>query len=402
MKLIARDRYLQELEQVRLIPDIKVITGIRRSGKSKLLEAWAERLKSLDPGAVIIHVNFNLTEYEGLLEYHALENYVDSRAAAGRNTYVLIDEIQMCQGFEKAINSLYTKEKYDIYVTGSNAFLQSSDLATLFVGRSYEIHIFPFSFQEYLTYFPSENIYGSFTRYISDGGMAGSYLYRTEQQRRQYLNHEVMNSLIVQDIVAKYKIRNPALVETLEDYLMDNIGNLTSIRKITDTLVSNRTKVDHKTIARYIGFLCNAFAFYKVRRYDIRGRKYLRTEDKYYLADHSFRTARLGTRNQDYGHVLENIIAIELLRRGYEVYVGVLYKKEIDFVAIKDGMKLYIQVANDLSEKRTFEREVEPLLKIRDAYPKMVIARIFQPAYQYEGIQIVDAADWLLETIPQK
>ncbi len=402
MKLIARDRYLQELEQVRLIPDIKVITGIRRSGKSKLLEAWAERLKALDPESVIIHVNFNLTEYEGLLEYYALENYVDSRAAAGGNTYVLIDEIQMCKGFEKAINSLYTKEKYDIYVTGSNAFLQSSDLATLFVGRSYEIHIFPFSFQEYLTYFPSENNYGSFTRYISDGGMAGSYLYRTEQQRHQYLNHEVMNSLIVRDIVAKYKIRNLALVETLVDYLMDNIGNLTSIRKITDTLASNRTKVDHKTIARYIGFLCNAFAFYKVRRYDIRGRKYLRTEDKYYLADHSFRTARLGTRNQDYGHILENIIAIELLRRGYEVYVGVLYKKEIDFVAIKDGMKFYIQVANDLSEKRTFEREVEPLLKIQDAYPKMVIARIFQPAYQYEGIQIIDAADWLLESVPQK
>ena len=193
----------------------------------------------------------------------------------------------------------------------------------------------------------------------------------------------------------KYKLKNEPLLHTLIDYLMDNIGNLTSMRSIADTLKSNKTKVDHKTVSKYVGALCKAFAFYRVRRYDIRGKRYLRSEDKFYLVDQGFRFARLGTKNMDYGHVLENIVAIELFRRGYEVYVGVLYKKEIDFVAIKQGEKLYIQVANSISEAETFEREVSPLLAIKDAYPKMLIARTYQPEYQHEGIRIVDATDWL-------
>ena len=335
MKLIERTDYLKELESVRLIPDIKVITGIRRAGKSRLMDAWHRRLPSLDPEGHVIHINFNLTEFEDFLEYHALEAFIEDHYEEGRNNYVLIDEIQMCEGFEKAVNSLHAKEKYDLYVTGSNAFLQSSDLATLFVGRTFEIPVFPFSFGEYLTYFPSQNLYGSLSDYMAAGGMAGSYLYREASQRYRYLNSDVMNALIVRDIINKYKIRNQPLLEEILDYLMDNVGNLTSIRKVTDTLSSNRTRADHKTVARYMEYLCRAFAFYPVRRYDVRGKKYLKTENKYYLADHSFRTARLGTRNMDYGHILENIVAIELLRRGYEVYAGVLYKKETDFVAIR-------------------------------------------------------------------
>ena len=401
MKMIERTAYLAELKDLLQTPDIKVITGVRRSGKSKLMDALATYLSSTDPQVNIIHINFNLTDFENLMEYHALEDYVEARYQAGRNNVLMVDEVQMCPAFEKAINSLHAREKYDIYVTGSNAFLQSSDLATLFVGRTYEVHVFPFSFQEYLAYFPSENVYSSFSAYLTEGGMAGSYLYRNEVQKYRYINSEVLNALIVRDIVTKYRLKNEPLLHELIDFLMDNIGNVTSVRSITDTLSSNKTRYDHKTVGKYLETLCRAFAFYRIRRYDIKGKRYLRSEDKYYLADHSFRFARLGKRNMDYGRILENVVAIELLRRGYEVYVGVLYKKEIDFVAMKQGEKLYIQVANDISDSKTFEREVSPLLAIKDAYPKMLIARIWQPEYQHEGIRVVDAADWLREGVPQ-
>lgn len=402
MKLIERTTYLSEMLELADTPDIKVITGVRRSGKSKLMEALAQEIVERQPDASIIHINYNLTDFESIMEYRSMEAYVEERYAPNRQNYLFIDEVQMCASFEKAINSLHAREKYSIFITGSNAFLQSSDLATLFVGRTYEIPVYPFSFAEYLEYFPSRNIYDSLTAYISDGGMAGSYLYRTEDQKRRYINSEVLNALVVRDIVSKYKLRNEQLLHALIDYLMDNVGNLTSIRSIADTLESSRMKADHKTIGKYVDALCKAFAFYRFRRYDIRGKRYLRSEDKYYLVDQSFRFARLGTKNMDYGRVLENIVAMELLRRGYEVYVGVLYKKEIDFVAIKQGEKLYIQVANNISEEKTFEREVSPLLAIKDAFPKMLIARTYQPEYQHEGIRIVDAAEWLSNPIPQK
>lgn len=402
MKLIERTTYLSEMLELADTPDIKVITGVRRSGKSKLMEALAQEIVERQPDANIIHINYNLTDFESIMEYRSMEAYVEERYAPNRQNYLLIDEVQMCASFEKAINSLHAREKYSIFITGSNAFLQSSDLATLFVGRTYEIPVYPFSFAEYLEYFPSRNIYDGLTAYISDGGMAGSYLYKTEDQKRRYINSEVLNALVVRDIVSKYKLRNEQLLHALIDYLMDNIGNLTSIRSIADTLESSRMKADHKTIGKYVDALCKAFAFYRFRRYDVRGKRYLRSEDKYYLVDQSFRFARLGTKNMDYGRVLENIVAMELLRRGYEVYVGVLYKKEIDFVAIKQGEKLYIQVANNISEEKTFEREVSPLLAIKDAFPKMLIARTYQPEYQHEGIRIVDAAEWLSNPIPQK
>lgn len=402
MKLIERTTYLSEMLELADTPDIKVITGVRRSGKSKLMETLAQKIVERQPDANIIHINYNLTDFESIMEYRSMEAYVEERYAPNRQNYLLIDEVQMCASFEKAINSLHAREKYSIFITGSNAFLQSSDLATLFVGRTYEIPVYPFSFAEYLEYFPSRNIYDGLTAYISDGGMAGSYLYKTEDQKRRYINSEVLNALVIRDIVSKYNLRNEQLLHALIDYLMDNVGNLTSIRSIADTLESSRMKADHKTIGKYVDALCKAFAFYRFRRYDVRGKRYLRSEDKYYLVDQSFRFARLGTKNMDYGRVLENIVAMELLRRGYEVYVGVLYKKEIDFVAIKQGEKLYIQVANNISEEKTFEREASPLLAIKDAFPKMLIARTYQPEYQHEGIRIVDAAEWLSNPIPQK
>ena len=394
MRLIERDFYLNKLKDVMGTPDIKVITGVRRSGKSKLLDAFMYYVCESDPSANIIHINFNLQEFEGLAEYHALHDYIENAFAQGKNNFVLIDEIQMCTGFEKAINSLHASEKYDIYITGSNAFLLSSDLATLFTGRTFEIEVFPFSFSEFMKYFELTDQYAAFNRYIQEGGMSGSYLYKKPESKYDYIS-DVFNTLIVRDIQRKYRIRNMPLMERLCDFLIDNISNQTSTRSVAAAFKSEQVKTNDRTIGTYIKYLCNAFAFYRIRRYDIQGKRYLASNDKYYLSDHSFKYAKLGTKNADYGRMIENIVAIELLRRGYEVYAGVLYKKEIDFVAIKRNEKLYIQVANSIDDPDTFRREVDPLLKIKDAYPKMILTRTRQEAYQHEGVQIVDVADWL-------
>lgn len=396
MKLIPRDFYLDKLKNVMGTPDIKVITGLRRSGKSKLLEAFMDYVKTSDPNANMIHVNFNLNNYENLLEYHALHDYVERSYVPGRHNYVMIDEVQMCEGFEKAVNSLHASEKYDIYITGSNAFLLSSDLATLFTGRTFEIEVFPFSFREFMQYFELTDPYAAFNRYIQEGGMSGSYLYKTPESKYDYIS-DVFDTLIVRDIQKKYSIRNMPLMEQLCDFLIDNISNLTSARSVAKAFDAQQVKTNDRTISAYLKYLCNAFAFYRVRRYDIQGKRYLASNDKYYLCDHSFKYAKLGTKNADYGRSIENIVAIELLRRGYELYAGVLYKKEIDFVAIKRSEKLYIQVASSIDDPDTFQREVDPLLRIKDAYPKMILARTRQEAYQHEGVQIVDVADWLLE-----
>lgn len=395
MKLINRMNYLDKILSVVGTPDIKVITGVRRSGKSKLLEALKAHLLQSDPDINIIHINFNMPEYEELTEYKPLYDYINNNYKIGCENVVMIDEIQMCNNFEKAINGLHASEKYDIYITGSNAFLLSSDLATLFTGRTFEIKVYPFSFSEFQQYFKYDNNYDAFDKYVLEGGMSGSYLYKDIEAKYNYID-EVYHTLIVRDIRTKYHIRNVALMDRISDFLMDNISNLTSARSLADTFNSNKDKINHKTVGSYMQYLCNAFAFYKVRRYDIQGKKYLSSNEKYYLCDHSFRYAKLGTKNMDYGRVYENIVAIELMRRGYEIYVGTLYKKEIDFVAIKRDEKIYIQVSDDISGEKTFEREVSPLLAIRDAYPKILIARTHHDSYQYEGIRIIDIADWLI------
>ena len=396
MKLIDRTGYLQKLINVIGTPDIKVITGVRRSGKSKLLEAFKEYVEETYVDTNIIHINFNLTKYEAYKDYHVLNDYIEQSFVKGKENFVLIDEVQMCPNFELTINSLHAMEKFDIYITGSNAFLLSSDLATLFTGRTFEVKVYPFSFKEFLQYYSLDDNYTAFDRYLKEGGMAGSYLYKEQEAKYDYIA-DVFDTLIVRDIRQKYKIRNRILMDRIVDFLMDNISNLTSARNIADALTNNKDKINHKTVGSYLEYLCNAFAFYKFRRYDIQGKKYLASNDKLYLSDHTFRYAKLGTKNLDVGRVLENIVAIELLRRGYEVYVGVLYKKEIDFVALKRSEKIYIQVSDNISDEKTFKREVEPLLQIKDAYPKMIIAHTRNEEYQYEGIRIIDIADWLAE-----
>lgn len=344
----------------------------------------------------IIHIDYNSLNFENLKEYHKLNEYIEQRYKKGMNNFILIDEVQMCEGFEKTINSLHAEEKYDIYITGSNAFLLSSDLATLFTGRTYEIRVYPFSFKEFIQYFKYNNIQEAFDKFVFEGGMSGSYIYNENQKKYNYIN-EVYNALIVRDIQQKYNIQNISLMDSLTEFMMDNISNLTSCRKIANKLNENNANTNDKTVGNYINYLCDAFAFYKIRRYDIQGKRYLSSIDKYYLVDQTFKYAKLGTKNINYGRVYENIVAIELLRRGYEVYVGELYNSEVDFVAMKRNEKLYIQVSDDISEDKTLEREVRPLLKIKDAYPKIIIARTRHDDYQYEGVQVYDIANWLMK-----
>ena len=395
MKLIERDFYLDKLKNVMGTPDIKVITGVRRCGKSKLMDAFIDWIKQNEKDSNIIHINYNLFEFDSIKTAQSLNSYVEERYQKNNINYLLIDEVQLCTDFEKVINSFHASEKYDIYITGSNAFLLSSDLATLFTGRVFQIKVFPFSFLEYQKYFKNADPENAFDSYVKEGGMSGSFVYKSTEEKYAYIK-DVFDTLITRDIVQKYKIKNELLLNKLNDFMLDNISSEVSVRKIADTLTSNQEKTNDKTIGSYLNYLCNAFAFYKVRRYDIRGKKYLASQDKYYLADHSFRYAILGTKNMDYGKVYENMVCIELLRRGYEVYTGVLYKKEIDFVAIKQSEKIYIQVSDDISLPETLEREVTPLLSIKDAYPKVLIARTRHEKYLYEGISIINLADFLL------
>ena len=395
MRIISRDEYLDKMIRVMDTPDIKVITGVRRCGKSKLLELFINYIKANIKNYNIIHINYNEKKYDNLLTGNKLYEYITNNYNCEKNNFVLIDEIQKCIGFEDTINSIHAEEKYKIYITGSNAFLLSSDLSTLFTGRTFEIDVYPFSFEEYNKYFNNDNRYISFNSYMNDGGMAGSYLYDNKEDKNHYLK-SIYNTMILRDIVKKNNIKNESLLNKLSDYLLDNISNITSSTKLENILKSDIETGDHKTISNYLDYLCKAFAFYRVRRFDIKGKKFLKSQDKYYLVDTSFRRAIHGRKEEDYGRVLENIVAIELLRRGYDIYVGTLYDKEIDFVAMKNDEQIYIQVADNINSEETLKREITPLLSIRDGYKKIIIARLNHEGFIKEGIEIIDISDWLL------
>jgi len=378
-------------------PDIKIITGIRRSGKSQMMQAFVEYLQNNFDNVNIIYIDYMDLEFEKIKEYHALHHYVEEQHQAGKANYVFVDEVQMCPGFELAINSLYAKRKYDIYLTGSNAFLLSADLATLFTGRYVEIPVFPFSFEEYCEYYSDiKDREQLFEDYSVNGGLAGSYVYRTEKDRTNYIK-EGYEKIVTRDLVQKYNLSDTTVLQRLSEFLMDNVSNLTSPNKVSNILSENKIITNHMTIGKYIKYLCNAFVFYDIKRYDIRGKRYLESLDKFYLCDTGIRYAVLGSRNMDYGRIYENIVCMELLRRGFDVYVGKLYQKEIDFVAQCGSEKIYVQVSDNITGGDTFKREVAPLLSIRDAYPKKVIARTKHPRYTYEGIEICNIAEWLLE-----
>jgi len=401
MKLIERFTLLNNLLEVKGSPDIKIITGIRRSGKSRLLADFMNRIKSEEPSSNIIFIDYRSLDTESLQEYHALNDYVEQHYQQGVNNYLCIDEVQMCPKFELTINSLHASEKYDIYLTGSNAFLLSSDLATLFTGRFIEIAVFPFSFKEYCIYYGQadgqKDVQDLLDQYVIDGGLSGSYVYPSRSKKTQYIN-DVYTTILQRDLVEKYHLADSEVLPKLMDYLMDNVSNISSPNSLAQQLSLSGIPTNNHTISSYLDYLCKAFVLYKVQRYDVRGKKYLQSLHKFYLVDSGIRYAQLGTRNMDYGRIYENLVAIELLRRNYQIYVGKLYQKEVDFVAMRGSEKCYIQVCDDISSPQTFKREYEPLLQIRDAYPKIILTRTRHPQYDFQGIHIIDLATWLLSS----
>ena len=395
MKIIERKKYLNRLIRLKDTPDIKIITGLRRSGKSELVRAYMELIRT-NEDTNIIYVDFADLKFDDLKTYKELYNFCEGQYIDGKTNVIVVDEVQMCEKFELAINSLYNSRKYDIYITGSNAFLLSSDLSTLFTGRFIEIPVYPFSFAEYCEYYGYDsNTANVLDSYVMCGGLSGAYVYSEKEDQASYIK-DVYTTIVKRDLVDKYGIKEEALLDSLTDYMMDNISNLTSASKISNVFKQNKVETNHITIGNYMKYLCSAFMFYKVKRYDIRGKKYLETSDKYYLSDLGFRYAMLGTRNMDYGRAYENIVALELLRRGYEIYVGKLYQKEIDFVAMKQNEKLYIQVSDNISDSDTLERELSPLRAIKDAYPKILIANTKHDDYDIEGIKVLDLTNWLM------
>ena len=395
MKIIERKQYLSELLSLKNKPDIKIITGVRRAGKSMLLNEYIKVIKSVEKDANIIRVDFNRIMFDDIKEYKKLNTYIRERHLPSVNNYVFIDEVQMCDRFELAVNDLYESKEFDIYITGSNAFLLSSDLATLFTGRYFEIEVLPFSFSEYCEYYGYTNINDAFDKFTLEGGFAGSYLYDTDKQKYDYIAN-VLDVVILKDIMKKNGVTDKVAMENIVTFLLDNISNLTTPSKITNRLNEDGTSIDHKTVGNYISYLCEGFVFYKIKRFDIRGNGYLKTNEKYYLVDQGFRFAKLGKRYFDYGRLYENIIALELIRRGYDIYVGKLYQKEIDFVAIKGSEKIYIQVSDNISREETFERELIPLRQISDSYPKILMANTRHDDYDIGGIKVFDIARWLM------
>lgn len=396
MSFVRREHYMDRLKAMTGTSDIKVITGVRRSGKSVIMKTLCDELGLDDPSSNNVYIDLLDLDNECLLEYHRLHEYVKSQHVAGKNNRLFIDEVQLCDGFEKAINSLHTRGGWDIYLTGSNAFLLSSDLATLFTGRQREVHVLPFSFEEYCRFFNVDlDVDGAFDEYVRRGGLSGSYAYLQPGEADGYIR-DVYQTILTRDLVEKYPIPDTQALERLAEFMLDNIGNLNSPNNIAQTLATNCATSSHNTIGRYMSYLRDAYLFYEVKRYDIKGKRYLQTQAKHYACDSGLRYAILGTRNMDWGRVYENLVYLELKRRGWEIYVGKLYQKEVDFVVRKGSEQVYIQVSDDLGSEKTLEREKAPLLSIRDAFPKVILARTRHEEYTLDGVRVLDIPRWLL------
>lgn len=394
MQDIKRDLYLNQLKTWKDHHAIKIITGIRRCGKSTLLRQFQDELQlSGIEKDRIISINMEDISFEPLQDYRELHRYISERLLPDKMNYVLIDEIQAVEMFQKAIDSLFMKENVDIYLTGSNAYLLSGEIATLLSGRYVEIEMLPFSLEEFHSAF-DETWEQTYRHYIATSSFPYAINLSTEQELRQYLQG-VYNTVILKDIVQRNQIQRTDILEKVIRYLCDNIGNLTSLKKICDTLASSSNKVSQHTVDAYVQGLLNSYMFYKVSRYDVHGREHLRIGDKYYISDIGLRNMLLGIRPNDFGHILENVVFLELKRRGEQVFVGRAGQQEIDFVCLRNGVTTYFQVALTTQDKTVLERELAPLLAVKDHYPKTLITLDNEPESDYLGIKKINVVDWI-------
>jgi len=406
--LVQRKEYLDQLINWRDEQVIKVVTGIRRCGKSTLLLQFQQWLK--ENGVTdeqIVSVNFEELEYEELLDYKKLYQYLKERLVSGKTTYIFLDEIQKVSSFEKVVDSLYVKPNVDLYITGSNAYMLSGDLATLLTGRYVEIKMLPLSFGEFLSMTGLEPEQG-FPEYLRSGGMPYiATMNRTDEKVSTYLEG-IYNTVIVKDIEdrqarkesdpSKRKITDIALLKTIAKYLASVIGNPVSVRSITDYLISNGRKISPNTVNDYVEALTESFIFYPAERFDIVGKQLLKANRKMYIVDLGLRNHILPRRSYDLGFSLENMVYFELLRRGYKVTIGRVGNTEVDFVAEKQGAYEYFQVTADMTAKETFDREIRPLENIRDNYEKTILTMDRLTPGNYNGIQVRYLLDWLIGT----
>lgn len=400
MSMIKRIEYLEELKKWKDKDLIKVITGIRRCGKSTLLELFIEYLKEekIDEEH-IVSINLESLEYN-FSNYKDLYFYVVSKIKDDKKYYVFLDEIQNIEGFQKAVDSLYIKKNIDIYITGSNAFLLSGELATLLTGRYVEIKMLPLSFKEYVSAFSGNNNYQSlFLEYMKNGGMPGtiSVLDLGINDINKYLD-SIFSTVVFKDIMARNKITDKTILENIIKFILDSIGSSISTKKISDTLTSKGMTISNHTVDKYITSFVESYLIYKVERFDVKGKNLLVRDYKYYSVDTGLRSYLLGKKaNSDMGHILENIVYLELLRRGYRVYVGKVDDLEIDFVAENQGGLKYFQVSLTVRDAKVLERELRPLQRTGDHYPKYLITMDMDLSSDYDGITKINVIDWLLE-----
>ena len=397
--MIQRTEYLNFLMEWREKNIIKVVTGIRRCGKSTLFELYKEKL--IESGVSqeqITSLNFEDVEYESLCEYKALYEYVKSKMISGKMNYIFLDEIQHVNKYEKAVDSLFIQKNADVYITGSNAYFMSGELATLLSGRYVELKMLPLSFKEYVSAFDKGmNLEELYRNYVYNSSFPYTVGLDDRRNIHTYLDG-LYNTVVLNDIVERKHISDPAMLKSVIKFMFDNIGNPCSAKKIADTMTSAGRRISNHTVENYLEGITDSLLMYRVGRYDIKGKEHLRLLDKYYLADVGLRYYLLGTANVDMGHILENVIYLELLRRGYKVFVGKSGSAEVDFVVQDyDGNVEYYQVAWSVRDEKTLKRELEPLDIISDHNPKYLVTMDNDPPISYNGIRQKYALSWLLE-----